>query len=49
MEWWSVEGQDTAGESVKWRPQQAYGNNQVLFAQLQTIFSTPKILTRMLR
>ncbi len=35
-----------AAESVKWRPQQAYGSNQVLFAQPQTIFSTPKILTR---
>ena len=30
----------------KWRPQQAYGSNQVLFAQPQTIFSTHKILTR---
>ena len=38
-----------AAESVKWRPQQAYGSNQVLFAQPQTIFSTPKILTRMRR
>ena len=36
-------------QSVKWRPQQVYGSNQVLFAQLQTIFSTPKILTRMHR
>ena len=37
-----------AAESVKWRPQQAYGSNQVLFAQPQTIFSTLtlKILTR---
>ena len=35
-----------AAESIKWRPQQAYGSNQVLFAQPQTIFSTPKILTR---
>ena len=26
-----------------WRPQQAYGSNQVLFAQPQTIFSTPRI------
>jgi len=33
-----------AAESVKWRPQQAYGSYQVLFAQPQTIFSTPKIL-----
>ena len=31
-----------AAESIKWRPQQAYGSNQVLFAQPQTIFSTPK-------
>ena len=30
----------------KWRPKQAYGSNQFLFAQPQTIFSTPKILTR---
>ena len=30
-----------AAESIKWRPQQAYGSSQVLLAQLQTIFSTP--------
>ena len=30
------------------KPQQAYGSNQVLLAQPQTIFSTPKILTLML-
>ena len=35
-----------AAESIKWRPQQAYGSNQILLAQPQTIFSTPKILTR---
>ena len=29
-----------AAESIKWRPQQAYGSNRVLLAQLQTIFST---------
>ena len=29
-----------ATESIKWRPLQAYGNNQVLLAQPQTIFST---------
>ena len=29
-----------AAESVKWRPQQVYGSNQVLFAQPQTIIST---------
>ncbi len=34
-----------AAESIKWRPQQAYGSNQVLLSQPQTIFSTPKILT----
>ena len=34
-----------AAESIKWRPQQAYSSNQVLLAQPQTIFSTPKILT----
>ena len=33
-----------AAESIKWRPQQAYGSNQVLLSQPQTIFSTPKIL-----
>ena len=38
-----VKGQDTgSGVSQKWRPQQAYGSNQVLIAQLQTIFSTPQ-------
>ena len=30
-----------AAESVKWRPQQAYGSNQFLLVQLQTVFSTP--------
>ena len=34
-----------AAESIQWRPQQAYGSNQVLLSQPQTIFSTPKILT----
>ena len=34
-----------AAESIKWRPQQAYGSSQVLPAQPQTIFSTPKIFT----
>ena len=34
-----------AAESIKWRPQQAYGSNEVLLSQPQTIFSTPKILT----
>ena len=29
-----------AAESIKWRPQQAYGSNQVLLVQPQTIFST---------
>ena len=29
-----------AAESIKWRPQQAYGSSQVLLAQRQTIFST---------
>ena len=29
-----------AAESIKWRPQQAYGSNQVLLSQPQTIFST---------
>ena len=30
-----------AAESIKWRPQQAYGSNHVLLAQPQTVFSTP--------
>ena len=34
-----------AAESIKWRPQQAYGSNQFLLVQPQTVFSTPKILT----
>ena len=45
MERWSVEGQDT-GSGVSKMETTAYGSNQVLFAQPQTIFSTPKILTR---
>ena len=38
-----------AAESIKWRPQLAYGSNHVLLAQPQTIFSTHKILTLMHR
>ena len=34
-----------AAESIKWRPQQAYGSNQFLLAQPQTVFSTHKIVT----
>ena len=34
-----------AAESIKWRPQQAYGSNQFLLVQPQTVFSTHKILT----
>ena len=51
MAWWSVEQDSDPGSGVgqKWRPQQAYGSNQVLLAQPQTIFSTPKILTLMHR
>ena len=30
-----------AAESIKWRPQQAYGSNQFLLVQPQTDFSTP--------
>ena len=30
-----------AAESIKWRPQQAYGSNQFLLVQPQTVFSTP--------
>ena len=29
-----------AAESIKWRPQQAYGGNQFLLVQPQTVFST---------
>ena len=43
---WKTICNGAVAESIKWRPQQAYGSNQVLFAQPQTIFSTPKILTR---
>ena len=38
-----------AAESIKWRPQQAYGSNQFLLVQPQTVFSTHKILTLMHR
>ena len=38
MEWSKDKTQ--AAESIKWRPQQAYGSNHVLLAQPQTIFST---------
>ena len=34
-----------AAESIKWRPQQAYGSNHVLLVQPQTVFSTHKIIT----
>ena len=43
--WWSKDSDPGIGVSQKWRPQQAYGSNQVLLAQPQTIFSTSKILT----
>ena len=39
MERWSKD-RTQAAESIKWRPQQAYGSNHVLLAQPQTIFST---------
>ena len=44
MERWYVEQDSDPGSGVgqKWRPQQVYGSNQVLFAQPQTIFSTPQ-------
>ncbi len=47
MERWNVEQDNDPGSGVgqKWRPQQAYGSNQVLLSQPQTIFSTHKILT----
>ena len=38
MEW--SKDMTQAAESIKWRPQQAYGSNQVLLSQPQTIFST---------
>ena len=34
-----------AAESIKWKPQQAYGSNHVLLVQPQTVFSTHKIIT----
>ena len=34
-----------AAESIKWRPLQAYGSNQFLLVQPQTVFSTHKIIT----
>ena len=45
-----VEGQDTGSgvSKKKWRPKQAYGSNQVLLLQQQTIFSTHKILMMMM-
>ena len=39
MEWSKDKTQ--AAESIKWRPQQAYGSNQFLLVQPQTVFSTP--------
>ena len=43
MEWWSVEGHwPRQRRRSKWRPQQAYGSNQVLFAQQQTISQHPR-------
>ena len=38
MEWSKDKTQ--AAESIKWRPQQAYGSNQFLLVQPQTVFST---------
>ena len=38
MEWSKDKIQ--AAESIKWRPQQAYGSNQFLLVQPQTVFST---------
>ena len=35
-----VKGQDTGSGVNKWRPQQAYGSNQFLLVQPQTVFST---------
>ena len=36
---WSKDKRQAA-ESIKWRPQQAYGSNQFLLVQPQTVFST---------
>ena len=38
MEWSKDKTQ--AAESIKWRPQQAYGSNQFSLVQPQTVFST---------
>ena len=40
MEWRRRQDNTQAAESIKWRPQQAYGSNQFLLVQPQTVFST---------
>ena len=40
MEWRRRQDNSQAAESIKWRPQQAYGSNQFLLVQPQTVFST---------
>ena len=40
MEWRRRQDKTQAAESIKWRPQQAYGSNQFLLVQPQTVFST---------
>ena len=42
---WSKDRTEAA-ESIKWRPQQAYGSNHVLLVQPQTVFSTHTKLSR---
>ena len=37
---WSGQRTRQAAESIKWRPQQAYGRDQFLLVQPQTVFST---------
>ena len=41
MVWRRRQDKTQAAESIKWRPQQAYGSNQFLLVQPQTVFSTP--------
>ena len=40
MVWRRRQDKTQAAESIKWRPQQAYGSNQFLLVQPQTVFST---------
>ena len=40
MVWRRRQDKTQAAESIKWRPQQAYGSNQFLLVQPQTVFNT---------